>query len=235
MADVENGILKKPLDKSKDQTYFLAQVPRENLEKVIFPLANFLKKQVRNIAQKNNLIVANKKDSTGICFIGERDFALFLQNYIPLQPGNIVNIKNKKVIGKHVGAMYYTIGQRKGLKLGGMPEPYYVAGHNLLKKEIYVAPFSDKSWLLSDQALITDINWFNNKHQIKNLEVKFRYKSKSIKATIKIVNKNIMVYYPQGFEAVTPGQQAVFYDGDICLGGGIIDKVYDNGQEKTYL
>lgn len=234
-ADLENGILKKPFDKNKDQTYFLAQVKKENLNKIIFPLAKLDKKEVRKIAEENNLIVANKKDSTGICFIGERDFALFLQNYIPVQPGNIIDIKTKKIVGKHVGAMYYTIGQRKGLHLGGMNEPYYVAGHNLAKKEIYVAPFSDKSWLFSNQALITDINWFDKNHEIKDLEVKFRYKSKSVKATMEWVDKDIMVFYPEGFEAVTPGQQAVFYDGNICLGGGVIDKVYYSGKEKTYL
>ena len=236
-ADVEKGVLKKPFDSWKDQTYFLAQVQKEVLKKTLFPLASYKKSQIRKIAQENNLVVASKKDSTGICFIGERDFAIFLQNYIPAQPGNIVDITNNKIVGKHQGAMYYTIGQRKGLHLGGMQEPYYVAGHNLDQKIIYVAPQSNESYLMSDQALIKDMNWFiNDQLETKTLVVKFRYKSQAVECRIKWLSKNeLMVYYPKGFKAVTPGQQAVFYDGDYCLGGGVIDNVYANGTIKSYI
>ena len=234
-ADVKNGILHKPHDEWKDQTYFLAQVGREQLKKTLFPLSELPKTEVRKIAEENNLIVANKKDSTGICFIGERDFALFLQNYIPAQPGKVIDISTNEVIGDHVGAMYYTIGQRKGLHLGGMKEPYYVAGHDLSKKIIYASPLSDKSYLISDKAIITDINWFDDSNKPIEIEVKFRYKTDAVKATVEYKENEIIVSYPDGFEAVTPGQQAVFYKGDICLGGGVIDQVYFNGKKKEYV
>lgn len=235
-AGVKDGILHKPFDAWKDQTYFLAQVDREVLKKVMFPLSSMPKSEVRKIAEDNNLIVANKKDSTGICFIGERDFTLFLQNYIPAQPGEIIDVTNNKVIGKHVGAMYYTIGQRKGLQLGGMTEPYYVAGHDMKKKIIYAAPASDKSYLMSDEAIINDVNWLDKENKSKDLDVKFRYKSTSVKCSIEWIDETtIRVKYPEGFEAVTPGQQAVFYDGDICLGGGVIDEIFSNGIKKDYV
>ncbi|AME13720.1 tRNA-specific 2-thiouridylase MnmA [Mycoplasma mycoides subsp. mycoides] len=117
----------KASDTNKDQTYFLSQLNQKQLSKTLFPLANLTKEQVRKIALKQNLITANKKDSTGICFIGERSFTNFLQNYIPNQTGDIVDIKTNKVLGQHIGVMYYTIGQRKGINLSGMSEPYYVA------------------------------------------------------------------------------------------------------------
>jgi len=235
-ADIEDGQLKKPLDSWKDQTYFLVQVKRDILRRVIFPLARLKKSEVRRIAKEKKLIVADKKDSTGICFIGERNFKEFIQNYIPAKPGDIIDITNNKKIGNHNGAMYYTIGQRKGLNLGGMSQPYYVAGHNLSKRIIYAAPASDKSFLMSDKAIIKNINWYVDKKDMKDIQVKFRYKSDSIKASIKFLNnKTIEVIYPEKFEAVTPGQQAVFYDGDYVLGGGIIDKVFNGNKEKDYL
>lgn len=235
-ADVENGILKKPYDDWKDQTYFLAQVSREKLKKTLFPLAKIPKTKVREIAEKNNLIVSKKKDSTGICFIGERDFTKFLQNYIPAQPGNVIDITNNKIIGKHIGAMYYTIGQRKGLHLGGNNQPYYVAGHDLDKKIIFAAPASDKTYLISDEALIIDINWFDVSNKPNEVEVKFRYKSESIKSRIEWINDNsLKVFYPNEFEAVTPGQQAVFYSGNTCLGGGVIDQIFLKKERKTFV
>lgn len=236
-ADVEDGVLKKPHDDWKDQTYFLAQVSRAALRKALFPLAKLPKDEVRRIAKEQNLIVADKKDSTGICFIGERDFALFLQNYIPAQPGDIIDITNGKVIGKHVGAMYYTIGQRKGLNLGGMVEPYYVAGHDLKNKIIYAAPQSQPSYLMSDKAIIEGVNWLiDKKEDLENIEVKFRYKSESVKCSIKWIGEDtVEVTYPDQFEAATPGQQAVFYKDEYCIGGGVIDRVFLNGKEKDYL
>ena len=133
--------------------------------------------------------------------------------------------------------MYYTIGQRKGLHLGGQEEPFYVAGHDLKKQIIYVAPSSDKSYLMSDEAIINDVNWLiDEKLENKKLEVKFRYKSESVDCSIEWINeKTFRVIYPQGFEAVTPGQQAVFYNGNYCIGGGSISKIYSNGNIKTFV
>ena len=236
-ADVEDGVLKKPHDHWKDQTYFLAQVSKDGLRKAMFPLAKLPKKQVREIATKNNLIVANKKDSTGICFIGERDFAKFLQNYIPSQPGDIVDIRTNEVVGKHVGAMYYTVGQRKGLNLGGMTEPHYVAGHDIKNKKIFVAPQSDKSYLISNNSKIQEMNWLvDDKLEGKELQVKFRYKSEALNCKIKWIDKETLhVEYPKGFEAVTPGQQAVFYDGDYCVGGGVISEIFFDNKKLDYV
>ena len=235
-AKIENGILSKPQDDWKDQTYFLAQVNKKVLNKVLFPLSDYTKEEVRNIAKEANLSVHNKKDSTGICFIGERHFIEFLQNYIPAQPGNVVDIKTNKIVGKHNGAMYYTIGQRKGLNLGGLKEPHYVAGHDLSKKIIYVSPQSDNKYLLSDKIIIKDINWFPSlKEDMKNIEVKLRYKSKSISCNIKWSDQELIIDLANEFEAATLGQQAVFYSGEVCLGGGTIDKVFYKGQQKDFL
>lgn len=236
-AALENGILAKPHDDWKDQTYFLAQVSKKQLKHAAFPLSSLPKSEVRKIASEQNLIVAKKKDSTGICFIGERDFTKFLQNYIPAQPGDIVDITNNKVIGKHVGAMYFTIGKRSGIGLSGMSEPYHVIGHDLPNKIVFVAPQSQPNYLLSDSALISDMNWLlDEKRDLENIEVKFRYKSTSVNCNIKWnSDKTLTVFYPDGFSAVTPGQQAVFYDKNICLGGGVIDQVFLEGVKKPFL
>jgi len=148
----------KAIDENKDQTYFLCQLTQSQISKTLFPLQNLKKGQVRKIAQEHNLITANKKDSTGICFIGERNFTEFLQNYIPNHPGKVVNIKTGEVIGEHIGIMYYTIGQRKGLNLGGQAEPMYVAKKDLEKQILYVAPASDQSYLYSSSAIISELN-----------------------------------------------------------------------------
>ncbi|VEU59784.1 tRNA 2-thiouridine(34) synthase MnmA [Mesomycoplasma neurolyticum] len=235
-AKVKNGKLYVAADSSKDQSYFLAQLNNYQLSKTIFPLENLKKEEVRKIAAKLDLITANKKDSTGICFIGERNFSDFLQNYIPAQPGNIIDINTKKIIGQHIGAMYYTLGQRKGLNLGGMSEPYFVVGHNIEQKEIYVAPSSQKEWLISDKLLATDFNLIENEFDYYNLKAKFRYRQESVPVTLTILkNNNIVVEYPEGFEAVTPGQHIVLYDGDKCIGGATIDKIYRKNKEIDYV
>ena len=226
-AKFKNNQLQKPLDVWKDQTYFLAQVSKNSLKNILFPLSDILKSEVRKTARKENLNVADKKDSTGICFIGERNFIAFLQNYIPAQPGNIIDITNNQIIGKHIGAMYYTIGQRKGLNLSGKKEPYYVASIDVKKKNIYVAPASNKTHLLSDKAEIIDVNVLEKITENEELEVKFRYKSPSVKCRVKWISKNkLFCYYPQTFEAATIGQQAVFYKDNVCLGGGTINKIW---------
>jgi tRNA-specific 2-thiouridylase len=148
----------RAVDQNKDQTYFLAQLSQDQIAKVLFPLQGYEKPEIRQIATQQGLITANKKDSTGICFIGEREFTKFLQNYIPNQPGKIIDITSGKVLGNHIGVMYYTIGQRKGLNLGGQKEPYYVAKKDLMNRIIYVAPAHDESYLLSTAALVTGIN-----------------------------------------------------------------------------
>ena len=235
-ANIENNSLLRGLDTTKDQSYFLAQVKKEVFKNVIFPIGKMKKTDVRDLAKKIGLITSEKKDSTGICFIGERNFTKFLQNYIPAQPGDVVNIVTNKKIGKHIGVMYYTIGQRKGLDLGGMDQAYYVAGHDIEKKIIYVAPQSKPEYLISDKCSLKKVNLISPEYLLNDgVTAKFRYRQKDIPIKIKKENNNIYVLYPQGVSAVTPGQQCVLYFNDVCIGGGVIDKIYKNNEKIKYL
>ncbi len=237
IPEVKEFQLLKPKDTNKDQTYFLSQLNQSQLSQTIFPLANLTKEEVRKIALDNNLLTANKKDSTGICFIGERDFQLFLENYIPNQPGNVIDINTKKIIGQHIGVMYYTIGQRKGLNLSGFEHPYFVVGKDMENKILYVANSENEHYLLSDKCKVTNVNWINNNlNQFKNIRVKFRYRQKDINIELEIIDQNsVWVKYPQRAKSVSPGQQAVFYSGDVCLGGGVIDTIYLNNKKITFI
>ncbi|QCZ36807.1 tRNA 2-thiouridine(34) synthase MnmA [Mycoplasma nasistruthionis] len=235
-ANVVDGHLYRAVDVDKDQTYFLAQLTHEQLSKVIMPLAKLTKPEIRKIATELNLITADKKDSTGICFIGERNFGQFLQNYIPAQDGDIIDITTNKVVGRHVGCFYYTIGQRKGLNLGGMAEPYYVCGHDVLKNILYVAPNSKPEYLLSNSLIASNLTLNNTDYNPNNLSAKFRYRQKDIKVQIELLpNNEIKVIYPETSSAVTPGQQVVLYDGDKCLGGAIIEEIFMNDKKLTYV
>ena len=158
-AKIENGQLMKAKDSNKDQTYFLSQLNRKQLENVLFPLGDIEKSEVRKIASEYGLITAEKKDSTGICFIGERHFKEFLTNYMPKEDGDIVDISTGKVLGKHNGLMYYTIGQRKGLDIGGNKERLFVVGKDLTKNVLYVSLGDDNSYLLSDSCIIDSVNF----------------------------------------------------------------------------
>ncbi len=233
-AKQQDGYLMRAKDRNKDQTYFLSQLTHEQISKTLFPLADFEKSEIRKIAEKQGLITANKPDSTGICFIGERDFTEFLQNYIATQPGKIIDITNGKVIGKHIGVMYYTIGQRKGLNLGGMKEPYFVVGNDIDKKVIYCAPSSQKEWLQSDELHASNVNINTNNFNQNNITVKFRYRQTDVPATIEFQKNKLIVKYDL-FEAVTPGQQVVLYDGEKCIGGATIDTIYKEGKVIEYL
>lgn len=235
-ANVQNGHLYRALDQEKDQSYFLSQLTFEQLKRVLMPLAKIKKSEVRQIANQLNLETANKKDSTGICFIGERRFTEFLKNYIPMQKGDIVSIIDNKVLGKHQGCFYYTIGQRKGLNLGGMTEPHYVCGHNVQKNILYVAPTSHMEYLDSDCLIASNLNLNNQDFDPNNLTAKFRYRQADIKVKVEFLDNNeIKVLYPQKCQSVTPGQQVVLYDGQKCLGGAVIEKVFLNNQEKKYI
>lgn len=229
---VENNLYKGD-DHEKDQSYFLAQLTKKQLERVLFPLANYSKKEIRKIAQEINLNVANKKDSTGICFIGKRDFDEFLQNYIPAQPGKIIDIETGEIVGKHNGVMYYTIGQRKGLSLGGMKEPYFLAAKNVEKKEIFVAPLSkEREYLYSNKLKAIELNLIDEDFDINNLFAKFRYRQKDVKVfdvEIDHQNKTIIVSFENQL-SVTPGQHIVLYENDKCVGGAIIDTIYKDNE-----
>lgn len=233
--------LSKAKDKNKDQSYFLSQISLKQLESCIFPLGDLTKNEVREIAKKLNLeTVMNKKDSTGVCFIGERNFKEFLKNYIPAKNGEIKDIVSNKTIGTHEGVMYYTLGQRRGLGIGGIKgeeaKGWFVAKKDVINNILYVASGSEDEHLFSDEALITNINLFDK--EIKNgthINVKFRYRQIDQGATLYILdNENIKLIFDKPYKAVTPGQISVFYDGDICLGSGIIEKVYYKGELKNY-
>ncbi len=233
-----DDVMLRGVDGNKDQTYFLCQLNQHQLKKSLFPIGELTKPEVRQIAHDLDLPVADKKDSTGICFIGERDFREFLKNYIPAKPGKIVDYATGKVIGEHQGIMYYTIGQRRGLEIGGKGGPWFVIGKEYDQNILYVASGDSNQWLLSDEALITGVNWISSTKPEGDFDctAKFRYRQKDNDVSIRFINEDtIYVTFKKPIKAVTPGQAAVFYDGEVCLGGGTIDKVYHNNKELEYL
>ena len=233
-ARMVDGKLFKGVDENKDQTYFLSQVSKKQLENVIFPVGDLEKTEVRKIAKELGLSVADKKDSTGICFIGERNFKEFLTNYLPNTPGKIVDIDTNKELGEHIGLMYYTIGQRRGLDIGGNTDRLYVVGKDLDKNILYVSLGDDTKYLQTTEALIEEVNFISDERPTK-ATAKFRYRQKEIPIEIEYLEDgNILVKY-DNVKSVTPGQACVLYDGDECLGGGIIKEVRKDGKKLWYL
>ncbi len=222
----DNGLL-KGVDKNKDQTYFLSQLSSKQLQGVLFPVGELKKDEVRNIMAKISLSLSKKKDSTGICFIGERNFQQFLSNYLPNQPGDIVNIETKEVLSQHIGLMYYTIGQRKGLNIGGSSDKLYVVDKDIQNNILYVAYGKNNDYLYSDEAIIEDINWIGEDRPTK-CSAKFRYRQTDQIVEIEYLENDLLKVYYNKQRAVTPGQACVFYDGEKCLGGGIIKRVIKN-------
>ena len=226
----KNSVMLKGLDANKDQTYFLVQVPQEALNHTLFPVGELNKAEVRKIALELNLAVAHKKDSTGICFIGERHFREFLHNYIPKTPGKIVDIDTHKTVGEHHGVMFYTLGQRKGMGIGGVEGPWFVVHKDLKSNTLYVASKEDNDWLKTDECMVSRINWFGPLPSEKlSCTAKFRYRQKDHPVTIEFKNNSLIVKYVHPIASVTPGQEAVFYQGDVCLGGGVIEETFRNG------
>ena len=223
--------LAKAKDLNKDQSYFLNALSQKQLKDVLFPLADIEKPKVRRIAEELNLSNARKKDSTGICFIGERDFKEFLKNYLPAKPGEIRTLDEKKM-GTHEGLMYYTLGQRRGLGIGGSSEGtgerWFVIKKDLEKNVLYVSQGDDPNQYASGLTA-SGFNWIPEKPQTEEFEcfAKFRYRQPDQKVTVKITgDKQIQVTFDQKQKAITPGQFVVLYDKDgLCLGGGAIDTV----------
>lgn len=234
-ARMNNGHLLRGIDSNKDQTYFLSQVSKEQLENVLFPVGDMEKKDVRKIAEEYDLITAKKKDSTGICFIGERNFKNFLKNYLPNQPGDVINIDTNEVIGKHIGLMNYTIGQRKGLNIGGTKDKMFVVGKDLEKNVLYICLGEDNDYLISTSCLVDNINYLGDE-KLENVTAKFRYRQEDIPVHLEwLENGEVLVRYEQGVKSVTPGQACVFYNKEECLGGGIIKEVRKNDKKLWYL
>lgn len=240
LHDEDHHTLLRGVDMGKDQTYFLCQLSQEQLSHTLFPIGHLQKKEVRRLAEEAGLITAKKKDSTGICFIGERRFAQFLANYLPAKPG-VMKTQNGDVVGEHDGVMYYTIGQRKGLKIGGIHgrigAPWFVVGKSVEQNILYVEQGIDNEALLSDECTVEGINWISGRapEDPTSLTAKFRYRQEDVEITITIVSPTeVLVHYPSRVRAVTPGQACVFYQGDICLGGGTINQVFSDGIRRPY-
>jgi len=222
----DNNHYFKAHDLSKDQSYFLAQVDKDALDYCLFPLGDIDKTEVRKIANELSLSIANKKDSTGICFIGERDFRQFLKNYIPMKQGKVIDIDTLEVIGDHEGIFYYTIGQRKGFGIGGNRGPYYCVGKNVEHNYLYLTSVQNEHYLDSDSCFVDNINWLKDIDD-QDIECKFRYRQPDQKVHIKkLSNNSCLLTYPQHIKSITPGQQAVFYKDGEMLGGGVIEETY---------
>ncbi len=220
--------LKKGLDAHKDQTYFLCQLGQKELAKTLFPIGHLAKAEVRRLAQVNHLATAKKKDSTGICFIGERHFGQFLSQYLPAQPGKIVDLDGT-VKGSHQGLMYYTLGQRRGLGIGGQGsgQPWFVVQKDLAKNELLVVQGDDHPALYSKALKADDFNWISGKAPAPAFKcrAKFRYRQADQAVAVEALGDGVHVAFEKPQKAVTPGQFVVLYDGDICLGGGVIDGI----------
>ena len=226
----------KSYDQNKDQTYFLNQISQYQLSYALFPLGDIDKKEVRKIAHELDLEIADKKDSTGVCFIGERHFKEFLKNYIPAKKGNIVDIETNRVLGTHDGVMYYTIGQRKGLGIGGISgeiaKGWFVVKKDVKKNILYVASGDESEYLYSDRCIVKSLNFISYKpEEGKHINAKFRYRQQDNGVSIHYIDDDtIELIYDKPYKSVTTGQAAVLYDGDICLGGGLIDSTYYQGK-----
>lgn len=223
--------LLKPKDQNKDQTYFLYTLNQFQLSKSLFPLAELDKYEVRSLAEKLDLVTYDKKDSTGICFIGEKNFRQFLSQFIPAQVGEIISPEGK-VIGEHQGIMYYTLGQRKGLGIGGKSEsleqPWFVVGKLIKDNKLVVAQGHNHPLLLSDTLSASELTWVSDEAP----ELPYRCKAKTRYRQVEqdciitsIDNGNATVVFDTNQRAMTPGQSIVFYNNDECIGGGIINNV----------
>lgn len=239
-----NMHLMRAKDQTKDQTYFLSQLDHAQLDKVLFPLAGYTKKEVRQLAKDAGLVVADKKDSVGICFIGEDGhFREFLSQYLPAQQGEMQTVDGK-VVGTHAGLMYYTIGQRKGLGLGGTKEnndPWFVIGKDITKNVLYVGQGYENEHLYATHMEASDIHWVDDVVSRYGMEfhctAKFRYRQKDEGVTVKLSDDGQMVTVTSDdpARAITPGQAVVFYDGDECLGSAIIDRAYNQECQLQYV
>ncbi len=225
-----NGVseLLKGVDANKDQSYFLHAVGGAQIHKSLFPVGEYEKPFVRELAEQHGLITAKKKDSTGICFIGERRFTDFLKQYLPAQPGVIETVDGVE-LGQHSGLMYHTIGQRQGLGIGGLKnaseEAWYVLAKDLQRNVLIVGQGNQHPWLFSRTLLTREMNWINpvDLNALESLTAKVRYRQSDQACSIEHTEGGYLVTFEQPQRAVTLGQSIVFYNGDVCLGGGVIE------------
>lgn len=228
------------VDDNKDQTYFLSQLSQEQLAKTMFPLGGMEKSEVRAIAERAGLATAKKKDSTGVCFIGEKNFKSFLSNYLPAQKGNMVT-EDGEIKGQHDGLMYYTIGQRQGLGIGGggkTQDPWFVIGKDLATNTLYVGQGFHHPTLYATHLDASEIHFTTNEERPKEFRctAKFRYRQQDVPVTVRLLDDNrAEVIFDEPVRAITPGQAVVFYDGMECLGGGLIDQAYKEEAVLQYI
>ncbi|MCP5131782.1 MAG: tRNA 2-thiouridine(34) synthase MnmA [Pseudomonadales bacterium] len=223
------GTLLKGLDNNKDQSYFLHAVGHRELEQTLFPIGEMAKPEVRKLAEQHGLATAKKKDSTGICFIGERRFKDFLQQYLPAQPGEIYSLEGQ-CLGRHQGLMYHTIGQRQGLGIGGLADhdeaPWYVVDKDLQRNILLVAQGNDHPALFKSSLYTREILWIAGREPELPMtcKAKVRYRQPDQACTVRRDGEAYRVDFEQRQRAVTPGQSVVFYQGELCLGGGVIEQ-----------
>ena len=215
--------LKKAVDENKDQTYFLYRVTGKALKQTLFPIGDYTKAQVRAMAAERHIYTANKKDSQGICFVGQVGIRDFLSQYVEAKPGDIIDQQSGKILGRHDGAVFYTLGQRHGLDVGG-GLPYYVVGKDMAKNEIYITTDLNSESLWRTTVKLHSTHWINQAPINGTYDIRIRHRAPFIKANLTIHQNsqeiNLVIDQPQ--RAITAGQSTVIYDGEVCLGGGIV-------------
>lgn len=220
-ARVEDGRLKQAVDSNKDQTYFLYRVTEKALKKTLFPLGEFTKPRVREMAQERGLYTAAKKDSQGICFVGQIGIREFLSQYVEQIAGPIIDKNSGKILGQHDGAIFYTIGQRHGLDLGG-GLPYYVVGKNMDKNEVYVTTDLNDETLWKPELMLADVHWINEAPAEGTFTIRIRHRAPLTPASLSFDGDSVKLVLQDPERAAASGQSVVIYDGDVCIGGGII-------------
>lgn len=216
-AQVEDGILKQAADSNKDQTYFLYRVTGEALKRTLFPLGGYTKPVVRDMAKERGLATAAKKDSQGICFVGKIGIREFLSEYVEQTPGNIIDKATGNILGRHDGAIFYTLGQRHGLDVGG-GLPYYVVGKDMDKNEVYVTTDLNDETLWKKEIILNDIHWINESPQDGEYDIRVRHRAPLVQTYL----SGDTLQLEESQRAVTAGQSVVLYKGNVCLGGGIV-------------
>ncbi len=216
-----NGRLLKAMDENKDQTYFLYRVTGAALAKTLFPLGDYTKPQVREMAKERGLFTAEKKDSQGICFVGQIGVREFLSQYVTGRPGDIIDKQSGRAVGRHDGAIFYTLGQRHGLNLGG-GLPYYVTGKDMDKNEVYVTRSLSDDALWKKSIEIGSVHWINDAPAEGEYDIRVRHRAPLTKAKLTFQGGAAALELIEPQRAVTAGQSVVIYDGDVCIGGGIV-------------
>lgn len=221
-ARTESGELLRAKDDNKDQTYFLYRVMKGALEKTLFPIGDLLKPEVRKEAEKRDLITARRRESQGICFVGNVGIKDFLSQYVETEPGEIIEKETGKVLGKHAGAIFYTFGQRHNLGVGG-GMPYYVVGKDMKKNEVYVSTNLNDEGFWQKEIKLKDCHWIDQSPEEKRgYQVRLRHRGKLLDSQIKLESGDFSVILNQPERAIAPGQSVVLYDGEVVLGGGIV-------------